>query len=573
MKEEWGVPADNHHHVWDEEARTRVQRRVTAYSGALQLDLVQEGWWPPPIESDASTILPPTTALKGLGELRAACEETAHTMLQSHSSRKWLETLRLLPWNAFTWPGALPTTGMAVRDIAETLSTLAPSNSAQQKTGDGLDGDISAAVPIIAVANVLRRVHSAMRLAGKGVSFEWARDLSLMPSCTHTQRVAIDLYDQRVRVTEGDFSTGGVTLSQPGAPLPSPPFGLDILTVQRLEQGFVLPASLSNAWGIDECETSFCLHTLNLSRLANLNSNIRPRTHPPDVVKLALLLHFARRLLSRRPELLLRTHLKGYLEAPEESVFVDAIAQCAEELQEFQFRVFGFDEPVNADDILWDLKQVQACLWPTRLGPVIRSDSRSTVVDLVAASAQLAAGLRFVGHTMGRERGRLFEVVVQETIDDSPWGQIPDTLRECVGVQLVSSGGKAITDIDAIGMKAGTVLLVDCLSRLKEPDRHLAGDNRAYLQDARRVEDKVSGAKGRPEHGWAAKCSRVVGRRGRNFDLRAFHDCICVVVTPVPVYIEESLVGRDPGALRQITHGLLAVSSYAEFRSWLNDGA
>jgi len=83
------------------------------------------------------------------------------------------------------------------------------------------------------------------------------------------------------------------------------------------------------------------------------------------------------------------------------------------------------------------------------------------------------------------EWGSAFEATVQGVVDTSPW-RPPDWLRPLIG-RVIRRNGLAVTDIDAIALTSGTLLLIDAKAFRLGP-RLARGEYSAVKSMAERVE-------------------------------------------------------------------------------------
>jgi hypothetical protein len=428
-------------------------------------------------------------------------------------------------------------------------------------------------VDLVAMAVVLQEVHVGLRLTGKDIAIRLDGALRVEPCWTTTQAEAVRLYDRRVQAGETPFvAVAGLPLVQevPGL---SEAGELDVLLATVRPLGVAAPVTMA-PWGHPEVHASCSIAAFDLSPLAQLLGHVaggRTADVPAPVRALAVLLRVVRMVLQEEPSTVAPALLtQGLLETSSPAWLAPHVARTLE----FQRRLFPGAAPLSGQD--WLHAIVDASLgggvWPVTPGPTLHVDERSLVIDVVACSLLLHERLGELTSEDGLEpqRGGLFELAVQALIDDSPWGGLPEELRALRGRQLQDPSGTFITDLDAIGFRDGRLLLVDCLSKVKSQRRHLMGERGALLTDARRVESKVGGPQHQPERAWRRKCARLVGQRGSNFDLSEYSDAVCVVVTPVPVYVEEAFVGRTRvEAAVEADEGLLSAASFAELATWL----
>jgi len=193
--------------------------------------------------------------------------------------------------------------------------------------------------------------------------------------------------------------------------------------------------------------------------------------------------------------------------------------------------------------------------WPLVPGPVLRIDGDAVVLDLYSATMRLNA---LISETAQRgaaanARATLFELRVQSVIDNSTWR--PETPLRSLRGRPLRRAGKALTDVDALGVRGTSLLLVSCKSTLYSPE-YDAGDHAVVRNRA----DLLSRAIAEWDQKVASFRSHPIGD---NFDFSPFKDVWGVVCTPMPVFAPaEPLTSMAPSMLG-------AGCSYHELEAWL----
>lgn len=547
-------------------------RRQAAAFGA---QLVQLGCWPPTTDGAA---VEPRSAYRALDRVREAIEREAGALLASHSSADWLRGLRQLPRAAFVAPGEPPAVGVMHSRTAEALSDLAPRQTgfpSSAAPGAGPEPDLLALVDLVAMAVLLYRVHVGLRLAGKDVALWCTDDLRLEAGWTASQQAAVALYDSRTE--SGDTPFAAVA----GLPLGEVVADLDV--VRELDVLLAVPRPLGQGdlrtmepWGRPDVQVAHNIGSYDLQQLADAMQGVKAGSSavvPAPVRAVAVLLRVVRLIFDEQMvEAMYALLAHGMFESDSPA----GLGSYIDRTFDFQSKLFPDSAPLSAEGWLHAIVDTSlvGSAWPVTPGPPIRLDERSLILDLVACTSLLNDRLGALTSDDGlvTQRGGMFESSVQALVDRSPWGEVPEDVRALRGQQLQDATGQYVTDLDVIGFRDGRLLLIDCLSKVKSPGRHLMGDRAALLTDGRRVELKVSGPSHQPERGWQGKCARVVGQRGRNFDLTDYGEALCVVVTPVPIYVEAAFVGRSrAGAAEEVAEGLVAAASLGELVRWLSD--
>jgi hypothetical protein len=195
-------------------------------------------------------------------------------------------------------------------------------------------------------------------------------------------------------------------------------------------------------------------------------------------------------------------------------------------------------------------------------GPLLRAGFGSTtIVDLMALSRDIPQ-LLMPQELPGRFsdlRARHFEKVVQAVVDNSQW-RPAGALRLLVGRALAPftgrpGGGRDLTDVDAIGKRAGKTILINAKSYVAS--RSLDGDYNSIRNIRTQLEADIVA--------WREKVAFLDANRvGYNYDLTSAGELIPCVVTPSPHFVHEDLL--NDWALS----GLRAVSSLAELERFLS---
>jgi hypothetical protein len=217
--------------------------------------------------------------------------------------------------------------------------------------------------------------------------------------------------------------------------------------------------------------------------------------------------------------------------------------------------------PADAEAIYQRLAAAPGSIWPLAHGTPIREleGGRSCFVDLVGATHRWTALTRRsdVGGAAANQYAAHFEDDVQQIIDQSPW-RPGDRLRALRRRTLQLASGQMLTDLDAVGEKGTTALLVSAKSVPYSP----AYDKGEYGEIRNRSSDAVDAA-----NAWAQKMALLRSNPvGANYDLSAYQDLVAPVVAPFAPYLPTG------PATRELSSGLRAVASVDELVAWLQSG-
>jgi len=529
-------------------------------------------------EPDANGMLDPIAAGDFLYCARAFLERELLRVAERYSSAAWLFYLRRLHPSLFRM-GRLATNEFYNQDLAEILSGLGGSCEPSPKLSSDpliypMDGEVPENLKwFCAGVQQLKIVHSTLRIARKNVRFRFSQGGWPEPEFTETQREAIDLYDDRNQLLSPYFimPAAGTIL---GRYAPNDPDS--ILVVSRIHptQRFFPEGALGEGSRPVTVMTYFNLGAMALDQLKELSHHQLGEGWNVETGLLWMLLRLAKFMLESRPDFFPSVACFGYIRTDvttfkkiAEGVFQQLSEQAKAVLPDAAF-------PDNAHEFLTRLEAMKGSLWPICPGPVLRRENDLLLIDLSAASQRLHTVLEYPkDDDLANARGYHFEDQVQRTIDDSPWGDIPASIRKVREYKaLLDPDGKPITDIDAIGARGNTLLIVDCWSN-PFTALHTTGDYATFRNQAQDAEDKV--------RKWLGKREVLLKKRkGRNYDFSAYTNIVAVVCTTTVPYVEpgitrsyKGLALKDLSALGEVEPGLRGASSLAELEAWLNGGA
>lgn len=206
------------------------------------------------------------------------------------------------------------------------------------------------------------------------------------------------------------------------------------------------------------------------------------------------------------------------------------------------------------EEVLGRLRGQSASVWsPTT--PTIRPlDDEWLIVDLAGASLRLADALSRpdVSGAMVNVWSQHFERSVQEAINGTGWRPSPDLLAR--RGRTLRRDGRALTDIDAVGERGGTLLIVSCKG-VPYSDAWDRGEYQAVRKIATNVEGSVAA--------WSAFVDTLREQRiGDNFDFSSYRRIVGVVVYPHTPWIASRQFAREA------TSGLFIASAAAELTEW-----
>jgi hypothetical protein len=424
--------------------------------------LVEESLQAP--HSDSSGLILAAEMEPYLDRQRRLVEQHLLSCAQCYSSFDWLIHLRkLLPE---FWAGKLTTTGPYDATLAEVASGKSTTTNSRLRrplqhiyrpVDETIAGNVSR---LCAFAIYLSQIHTNLRWARKEVPFcfDKAGYPKAVPS--EEQRQAVELYDSRVA------SALGLRLLRTGTAIDE--------KLAKPDAASVIPAAprlVPRPGSKNELRLNFNITFHSLAGYGQLNQSLAQSGLQWWEPEAPLLTGFLRWILPlvtenvnhENPLQLSRCGClytnDAMIAASPQTYLDDAIS--------FATGIFsGAQLPQTGAAFIEEISRLDGSLWPLRQGPVIRREQQVISIDLHAASMLLGALMRFepAGGTLGRIRGRAFELSVQAVIDASDWAP-KGQLRQLVHLEIPRPDGSTETDLDAIGAKENKLLLVSCKSR------------------------------------------------------------------------------------------------------------
>ena len=245
---------------------------------------------------------------------------------------------------------------------------------------------------------------------------------------------------------------------------------------------------------------------------------------------------------------------QGYVFVGEQRLREIVEHHLPEVVEQLAPRTPGFAWPTDFDQWHDALAAVHASVWPLSSGNVVRRFRDNLLIDTTSASHALLHRIE-LGRSplLGNLRAREFELQCQDLIDGTAW--LPPPELKALRGRTLRAGGRALTDIDAIGVKERSLLIVSCKSVIYDRD-YDQGDFRVIRNTQATVDQAVIE--------WGAIVAELRRqRRGENFDFSQFDEIVGVVCTPFAPY------SSDDRTLAFTRPNLRVSSSMLELRNWL----
>jgi hypothetical protein len=512
---------------------------------------------------------PPQHTLAGIDAanyLQTIIPLTQADILEQHSSYgpvRWLWYLRRAPDSLFE--GDYGTTLGYDRLLAEMLSsqfTASDSSVAAERVAFRVDdAAFRHLARYVGRVKLLSQLHILYRRVGKGAILDASRPI-LMANTSDAIERAIQIYDLR-HDRSHDFIGAGLGLvtidpdfqqlvdeRSAGEPMAFLSMGCT--------PSFQAPVSYPDGAGglsITTVNVRHVMKKLNLDRiLSPMGAEGGIPDYLPGIAALTQLLMLVPAICVHVPWALSSITQQGYVFVGEARLRDIVDHHIREVIEQLAPLTPGFAWP--ADFIQWrdSLLAVAASVWPLSSGNVMRLFRDNFLIDTTGASHALLHRLELDrSPVIGNMRAREFELQSQDAIDGTSWKPPPEVkslrgrpLRQC---------GRVLTDIDAIGVRERTLLIVSCKSIIYDRD-YDQGVFRVIRNAQATIDDAVES--------WERITAEL--RRqptGDNFDLSQFDEIFGVVCTPFAVYSSEerTLAFAKPN--------LRVSSSILELKDWL----
>lgn len=517
---------------------------------------------------------PPHRELSGLDAanyLEAIIPLTQADIVEQHNSYgpvRWLWYLRRAPDGLFE--GEYATTLGYDRSLAETLSSqFTASDTSESLTRVAFRMDNSAfrhLVRYVGRVKFLSQLHMLYRRVGKGAVLDASGPI-LLANASRNVECAIRIYDTRHDRTHEFVGVGlGLASIDPNVELLLEESAASEPTAflsMGCTPGFPAPVTYPDGAGELTVATVQVRHVLKELKLTRILSPLGDTGGIPSylsgIASLIQLLMLVPVLCAHVPWALSSITQQGYVFVGEERlrrIIDDHLPKIVDELAP---RTLGFVWP--ADFLQWraSLLAVAASAWPLSIGSVLRRFSDNVMIDTSAASQALLHRLELARTpSIGNLRAREFELQCQDVISGTSWEPLPEV--KALRGRPLRQNGKVLTDIDAIGAKGRTLLIVSCKSIIYDRDY-----DRGTFRVIRNIQDTIDNA----VIEWEGIVDNLSWQpTGENFDLSAFDDIIGVVCTPFAAYSNEERT------LAFVKPNLRVSSSVLELRDWLtNSGA
>jgi hypothetical protein len=477
----------------------------------------------------------------------------------TYGSVRWFWYLRRIPREFFS--GGYGTTFAYDRVLAESLTWPWSQQAVRPAQFLNFPIDVAAARQIarfVGRLKLLSHLHILYRRIGKGAELDLSGRLPFAKTPPELDK-AIAIYDQRH--DQGfDFAAPGIGIATLHDNDPSVDdifnFSADSLLVSfALSEPIRVAAPFPHGEKLEiaEVDSWHAMKLMSLERVFAPFGSAGPAYLQAIAPALQLLMLLPLFFVAFRGAFAGMLQF-GYFVVPHEKLatFLDESLQLANDA--LRKRSSGTTWAANFADWFASAMAMKPETWPLKPGGFLRVFGAFVVVDVTAASYALLTRIEIDRSPMhGNSRARVFEDQCQGFIDKTKWKPVPG-LSQLRG-RTLRIGGKNITDIDALGVKGGTLLLVSCKSLIYD-----AGYDRGDFQVIRNAQSTVDAA----VRDWAETIS-VIRRTpvGDNYDFSSFQEVLGLVCTPFPIYTTSE-------SLEFVAPGLRACASGAELSRWLS---
>ena len=476
---------------------------------------------------------------------------------------RWLWYLRRSPDSLFE--GDYGTTLGYDRLLAEVLSAqftaIDTSDRADLVAFRVDDASFRHLVRYVGRVKLLSQLHMLYRRVGKGAVLDARRPVFMAPTSAAIES-AMHVYDER-HDRSHEFVGAGLglvsvdpnfeQLVQDGA-AGEPIAFLSMACTPSFPAPVTYPDG-SGGLGVATVQVRHVTKELNLTRILNpMGEGGGLPEYLPGIAALTQLLMLVPAISAHVPWALSSICQQGYVFVGEQRLREIVDRHLPDVVDQLAPRTPGFAWPSNFDQWHAALAAVTASLWPLSSGSVLRRFRENLLIDTTSATHAFLHRIE-VGRTplLGNLRAREFELQCQDLIDGTAWAPAPDV--KALRGRTLRAGARALTDIDALGVKDRTLLIVSCKSVIYDRD-YDQGDFRVIRNTQATVDQAVID--------WEAIVAELRRQpRGENFDFSQFDEIVAFVCSPFAPYTSEDRT------LAFVRPGLRANSSMLELRDWL----
>jgi hypothetical protein len=556
--------------IVDAEAEKLQSFIIQEYSGPIvgntyyRLDYLIKRKVPRP-ELGTNGICTPQAITPYLTQCRTLVEKELAKRASRFSSLQWMWYLRRLPRSIFE--GSISTTWAYDFVLAHIIAyagahTPRRPNIVQKNIAFNVKSSIARfLLQYASEVKFLSQIHVMLRFAGKGASFKFGEAGLPEYSITPELEAAIHLYDVRNSNTGLSFGRMGTNIVAESKAGNSD----DPLVVYAVAKPDWAPTLMGEPTEDNTVEVlvNYRPTLENFEGLAALAQDSRFGSEYVDgsVGILLLLLYLAFPLVVTMNRLG-RTHpfvslaRYGYMVLPT-SMFIEVVDSLLGDYVPKVIDIMGdISLPSSANGLIESLELFDSRFWPAKFGQVHHQYHEILYLDLWGASIRLSQILEFPKGTgeISHARGEHFEKVVQKEIDASSW--CPPKDLHSMRRRTLRYSSRAIGDLDAVGHRAGKLLIASCKSYVYSGQYDI-GDYKSVRNLSSTLEQDVADLK-------AFVAFLTSHPKGDNYDFSEYHDILALICTPQVIFVP---IGT---ATETIDTKLYIASSFPEFRKWLS---
>ncbi|RYF30488.1 MAG: hypothetical protein EOO23_05035 [Comamonadaceae bacterium] len=512
---------------------------------------------------------PPQPTLVGLeaaNYLQQVVPQVQADILAQHCAYgpvRWLWYLRRSPDSLFE--GTYGTTLGYDRSLAEILSaqfTAVDTSELTDRVAFRIDdASFRHLAKYVGRVKLLSQLQILYRRVGKGAELDASHPIFMGHTSEAVER-AIRVYDERHDRSHEFIGAGlGLVSVDPnfeqfvrdgaaGGPI--------AFLSMACRPSFPMPVTFpdgAGGLGVATVQVRHVMKELSLTRILNpMSEGGGQPEYLPSIAPLIQLLMLVPAICAHVPWALSSICQQGYVFVGEQRLREVVEHHLPEVVEQLAPRTPAFAWPSDFDHWHDALASVHASVWPLSSGNVVRRFPNNLLIDTTSASHALLHRIE-LGRSplLGNLRAREFELQCQDLIDGTAWS--PPPAEKALRGRTLRAGGRALTDIDAIGVKGRSLLIVSCKSVIYDR-QYDQGDFRVIRNTQATVDQAVIE--------WEAIVAELGRqRRGDNFDFSEFDEIVGVVCTPFAPY------SSDERTLAFTRPNLRVSSSMLELRDWL----
>ncbi len=493
------------------------------------------------------------TALDILNSIRIVIEKFLFEQVKAYSKYQWLWYIRRFPIEKFYTENNLSTTKPYDKNLAECVVKIAAKEGSCNFDEASYKIDRYVArhfIRFYCSVQILSQIHTYIRYSGKGAKFVFRDYIKIEIKLSETEINAINLYDRRMVNEENLLAKLGTYM--PFDEIKRAKFYDFFLLVNYLTKEHYVEIEQGKNIKIEYYPSILTIAKLKqyLINFNNLKYNFNENLYL--IICLLFVSHYLFFEMKINFDNILFTGYyclkKDFFEKIIDKTFDNILINVK---QEFNIKKLSF----NKENFIEKLLLIKCSIFPITQGYPIFKEGNSYIIDMLAITQMLYSYLycpKTIQGNIANYRAETFENSVAEIIKNSTWNPGENNLRK-----KIKKDGKEITDLDVVGIKDSTLLIISCKSRMYT-DEYEIGDYNEIRNTKNLVNEAV-------DYWDKIKQFLIDNPVGDNYNYSSYNNIISVVCTPFPVYTDYNK------AISTVENGLYKVCSITELANWIKN--